>query len=484
MKIRARYFFILLGACALLTSCNDEKPRPNIVYILADDLGYGDLGSYGQKTILTPNLDRLAKQGISFTQHYSGSAVCAPSRSALLTGLHTGHTPIRGNREVGAEGQVPLPAHSLTMAKVMQQAGYKTGAFGKWGLGFVGTEGDPLNQGFDVFFGYNCQRLAHRYYPLHLWSNDKKVMLAGNDWIQKKTYAPDVIQSATLKFFEENKDAPFFAYVPLVLPHAELISPQDSILALYDGEFDEIPHSESNPYTSDYGANIKTEMYCPQDQPKAVYASMVTRMDAYVGQILDKLEELNLSENTLVIFTSDNGPHTEGGYKPEYFDSNGIYRGMKRDLYEGGIRVPMIARWPGKIKANSNSAHASVFYDMMPTISDLIGLENIPQTDGISFLPTLLGHSDAQVKHDYLYWELNTKGGRKAVRFGNWKAVHYQFEKDPESAVELYDLSIDPSEQNDLADQFPEIVAKATTLMNQAHKPSELFPWQSDNIKR
>ena len=449
--------------------------KPNIIYILADDMGYGDLGVYGQQKIKTPYIDKLASRGIRFTQHYAGSTVCAPSRSSLMTGLHTGHTPIRGNRELPREGQNPLPGSSITIAELLKDAGYRTGAFGKWGLGFIGSEGDPNNQGFDEFYGYNCQRMAHRYYPPYLWHNQDSILLKGNDWTNTVTYAPDKIQEATLDFISKSKDEPFFAFVPLVLPHAELISPKDSIYEMYKGKFEENkPFQLPHDYLSDYGPEMVPQKYASTLEPHAVYATMVTRVDAYVGQIVAHVEKLGLSENTLIIFTSDNGPAVEGGADPAFFNGTGGLRGVKRDLYEGGIRAPFIAVWPNKIKENTKSDHVSAFWDMMPTFADLVEVDVPAETDGVSFLPTLLNKGN-QKEHEYLYWEFHIKGGRQAVRKGNWKAVIYDIKKDPTN-IELYDLSTDVKEENNIAKDHPEVVAELSKVMQEAHVDSELFP--------
>lgn len=469
----------------LFSSCNSANTgkkegvvKPNIIYILADDLGYGDLSSYGQKKIETPHIDALAASGMKFTQHYSGSTVCAPSRSSLMTGQHTGHTPIRGNKELkGQDGQTPMPASSITIAEVLKNAGYTTGAFGKWGLGYIGSEGDALNQGFDTFYGYNCQRRAHRYYPDFIWNDTEKVVLEGNDWTNTVTYAPDKIQEATLNFIEENKGKPFFAYVPFVLPHAELISPKDSILQKYIGKYNEVPYT--TPYASDYGPNIIKQKYCTQAMPFAAFASMVDRMDVYVGQIMAKVEELGIADNTIIMFTSDNGPHNAGGANPEYFNSAGGLKGIKRDLYEGGIRAPFIVSWPGKIKSRSVSKHVSAFWDVMPTIADLVGLETPVQSDGVSFLPTLLNQNN-QKEHKYLYWEFNHKGGRQAVRMGKWKGVLYNALKDKAAKIELYDLDSDITESNDVANNHPDVVLKIEGIMKKAHADSKLFPFKSN----
>lgn len=464
----------LVGLVACKTSKENEvkvQKKPNIIYILADDLGIGDLGVYGQKKISTPNIDALAKNGIKFTQHYSGAAVCAPSRSSLMTGQHTGHTPIRGNKELkGIGGQQPLPANSITIAEMLKEVGYTTGMFGKWGLGF--GEGDPNKQGFDEFYGYNDQKLAHRYYPAYLNHNQEIDSLEGNDWTQTEIYAQDKIQEKTIEFIETNKDKPFFAYVPLVLPHAELISPKDSILQKYIGKFDEVPYKD-HPYSSDYGPNMIEYKYCTQEIPYAVFASMVDRMDVYVGQIVEKVKELGLEDNTIIMFTSDNGAHDAGGANPAYFNSTAGLRGIKRDLYEGGIRAPFIASWPGKIKEGTVTNHVSAFWDVMPTLAEIVGVKTPKQSDGISFLPTLLS-TKGQKEHEYLYWEYNIKGGRKAVRLGKWKGVIYKV-TNKKSKLELYDLDADFGETMNVADENPDIVAKMKEIMASARTETEFF---------
>lgn len=485
MAIKSVLFLMLLSIA--LVSCGQEKKatkkdavvenkKSNIIYILADDMGIGDLGSYGQTIIQTPNLDKMAANGMQFTQHYSGAPVCAPSRSTLMTGQHTGHTPIRGNRELnkGEEGQVPLPASSVTLAEILKEKGYVTGAFGKWGLGF--GEGDPNNQGFDEFYGYNDQKLAHRYYPPYLNHNQGIDSLEGNDWTNKVTYAPDVIQQKRLQFLLDNKDKPFFAYIPLVLPHAEIISPNDSIFKLYDGKFKETPYTVDNKYTSDYGPDIVQHEYASVEKPLATYASMITRIDAYVGQIIDKVNELGLSENTIIMFASDNGPTTLGGANPDFFGSNGDFRGYKRDLYEGGIRAPFLVVWPNKVKKGSVTNHVSTFWDVMPTIAEITNAENPNNIDGISFLSTLL-EGENQKQHDYLYWEFNIKGGRKAIRKGDWKGIWYKMNTKNPSAFELYNLADDISETNNVADMHPEIVAEFHDILKEASTESELFPF-------
>jgi arylsulfatase A-like enzyme len=451
----------------------DVTSPPNVVFILADDLGYGDLGFLGQQYIETPNIDRLAKEGMVFTKHYSGSPVCAPSRSALLTGLHTGHTPIRGNSEVQPEGQLPMPDSVQTLSKLFQQAGYVTGAFGKWGLGMNETSGNPRSQGFEQFYGYLCQRYAHRYYPAHLWENGEKVVLPGNSWTDKITYAPDLIQEKTLQFIQQNSDRPFFLFMPVVMPHAELAAPDDGILQKYREKFgEEKPYAA--PEGADYGPDMKISAYQSHPNPHAAFAAMVERTDKFVGEVVSKLEELGLAENTIVIFTSDNGAHQEGGADPEYFDSNGPFRGFKRDLYEGGIHVPMIVKWPGKIAAGSSSDHVSAFWDWLPTFADIIGENEIGKIDGISLLPSLLGQ-EGQRKHDYLYWEFHELGGRQAVLQDGWKLVKYQVTDPGKSTLELYNLSTDPSEKADLAAQMPEKVKELDLLISRSHLPNPIF---------
>lgn len=464
----------MAGSMAAKPAKKSCPEKPNIIYILADDLGYGDLSCYGQEKFTTPNIDKLAQNGIKFTQHYSGSAVSAPSRCSLMTGMHTGHAYIRGNKELkDKEGQTPMPASTYTVAEMLKTAGYTTGAFGKWGLGFPGSEGDPNMQGFDTFYGYNCQRMAHRYYPPYLWDNQKKDFLPGNDWTKTVTYAPDVIQEHALKFIEDNKDRPFFAYVPVIQPHAELIVPDDSILAKFLGKYDEHPFVGEKG--SEYGPDMIQMKYSSQATPHAVFASMVYRVDVYVGQIMAKLEELGIADNTIVMFSSDNGPHEEGGAEPAYFKSSGGLKGVKRDMYEGGIRNSFIAQWPKHIKAGTVSNHPSAFWDVMPTLADVAGVKLTNMIDGISFLPTLTGKGK-QTKHEYMYWELQTSGGRVGVRMGDWKGVLYKSDKNTLKDLELYNLATDEKETKNVAKANPEIVAKLQQIIKSAHVDSKLFP--------
>lgn len=477
--MRFSHCLLLLGLISLLAcqssntseqSSESEVQRlPNIVYILADDLGYGDLSCYGQRHFRTPNIDQLAVDGMRFTQHYAGTTVCAPSRSALMSGQHTGHTFIRGNKSVEPEGQYPIPDSIFTLAEMLQQKGYATGAFGKWGLGPVASTGDPNKQGFNEFYGYNCQSLAHNYYPYHLWHNEQMVELAENAGNDPKIYAPDLIQGAALGFIEKHKDQPFFLFVPTTLPHAELLAPE-GYMAEFRGKF-----SPEKPYKGvDEGENYRKGPYGSQAESHAAFAAMIKVLDDQVGAIREKITELGLADNTLIIFTSDNGPHLEGGADPDYFDSNGPLQGYKRDLYEGGIRVPMIATWPGHIAAGSQSDHISAFWDVWPTMAELTG-SSIPENlDGISFLPTLLGQ-EGQQKHDYLYWEFHEKDGRQAIRQGDWKAVRYNVFSNPDAPVELYNLTTDIGETNNLAGEYPEVAAEMKALMQQSRVPSAVF---------
>ncbi|KAA1258531.1 Arylsulfatase [Rubripirellula obstinata] len=457
--------FLVLGIAFATPSVHAES-KPNVIYILADDLGYGDLSCYGQTRFQTPNIDALAKHGMKFTQHYSGSTVCAPSRCALLTGKHIGHAVVRGNSEVQPEGQRAMPADTFTMAHLFQNAGYATGLFGKWGLGAPGSVSEPLKMGFDRFYGYNCQRQAHHYFPYFLWNDDKRDMLWGNFGTETNDYAPDLIQEQTLEFIEANKDQPFFCHYALIQPHAEMVAPEDK-MAKYRGKF--LP--ESSYRGTDSGPRFRKSAYGSQPEAHAAFAAMVDVMDEDVGELVAKLNELGIAENTLILFTSDNGPHQEAGHDPAYFNSNGSQRGFKRDLYEGGIHVPMIAHWPGKVAAGSETDHLSAFWDVLPTVADLIGQPTPADIDGISFLPTLLG-VQGQTKHDYLYWEFHEKRGRVALRQGKWKAVRYNVAQNAASPIELYDLSTDPKESNDVAEQNPEMVAQLEALIKEARTES------------
>lgn len=449
---------LLLVACYSVSIVLFGEGKPNIVYIMLDDAGYGDFSCYGQKRFSTPNIDRMAAEGLKFTQHYAGSTVCAPTRCSLMSGLHTGHAFIRGNKEVKPEGQWPIPADLVTVPKLLKESGYVTGMFGKWGLGAPGSEGDPMNQGFDAFYGYNCQREAHTFYPEYLWKNREKV------YLPKGSYSADLIAEQTLDFIRDHSDEPFFAYVPWTIPHAAMHVPEE----------DAAPFREKFPEFEDLVGKYKGP---DVKNPVAAFAGMMTRVDRHVGQILDLLHELDIADETIVFFTSDNGPHLEGGHRPDFFDSNGFLRGHKRDLYEGGIRVPLIAWWPGTISPGRVSDHISAHWDLLPTACELTGIDlGNHATDGISFVPTLLGKSKRQKKHPFLYWEFPSRGGRQAIRMGKWKAVRLNLAAHPNAPLELYNLNKDPGETDDIADGHPRIVKKLRPLFDSARRDSPLFP--------
>lgn len=399
--------------------------------ILADDLGYGDLGCYGQKLIRTPHIDQLAAQGMKFTNAYAGATVCAPSRCALMTGKHNGHAAIRGNKEIKPEGQVPMPADTFTIAHLMKKAGYVTGIVGKWGLGKPDSASVPNKMGFDSFFGYNCQRLAHEYYPEYLWRNSEKVMLDG------KHYSHDLLAEEALDFVRKNKDRPFFLYLAFTIPHQKL----------------QVPDIE--PYAREaWPENLKK------------LAAMITRMDRDVDRLMELLRKLQIDDNTLVFFTSDNG----AAYRDAVFHHSGPLRGYKRDMYEGGIRTPMLARWPGKIKPGTVSDQVWAFWDFLPTLAELTGQKPPADSDGISILPVLLGGKT--IEHPPLYWEFHERGFDQAARIGDWKAVRNGLGK----PLELYDLKTDPSEKNNVAAQNPELVQRFEQYLKTARVDSEIWP--------
>ena len=480
-KLLGFFLVFLIYGCgqntASINANSTKTKQPNIIYILADDLGYGDLSCYGQKKFKTPNIDRLAKEGMLFTQHYSGSTVCAPSRSALMTGQHTGHTYIRGNKEVRPEGQHPLPDSIQTMAETLKEAGYVTGAFGKWGLGFPHSTGDPTKQGFDTFYGYNCQRVGHHYYPHFLRSNLDSIPLEKNKGTATGTYAPNLIHEKTLVFIETNKDQPFFLFVPSIIPHAELAAPEQYIKK-NRGKY--LPEKKYAGTDDPNHKDFRNGPYQSQEECHAAFVAMIDLLDEQVGDIMKKVEDLGLADNTLIIFTSDNGPHKEGGADPDYFDSNGPLKGYKRDLYEGGIRVPMIAKWTGKIKAGSVSNHISAFWDIFPTLAELVDITPPTNMDGISFLPELLSKEETQQQHKFLYWEFHERGGRIAIRQGDWKGVRYEVLKNPASPLELYNLKSDIGETNNLNQQHPDIVREMEAMLSTVRTPSEVFTFSSN----
>lgn len=451
---------LMVAGGTQVVSAQTNQPY-NIIYILCDDMGYGDLGCYGQEKIHTPNLDKMAEEGMRFTQHYAGCTVSAPSRGSLMTGKHTGHSQVRGNYEIKPEGQFPMTADTRTIAHLFQDNNYKTGLFGKWGLGFPGSESEPVKMGFDNFYGYNCQRQAHSYYPTHLWRQSEKEVLPGNANNGRNTYSQDLVHQEVLDFIRSNKDQSFFACCTYTLPHAELAGPNDSILAMYKGKFEEVPYRNQWSYT-------------PTEIPYAQFAAMVTRLDTYVGEIMQELKKQGLDKNTLVMFTSDNGPHREGGANPDYFKSYGPLRGTKRDLYEGGIRVPLIAWAPEMVPAGTVSDLPCAFWDMMPTFADMINAPKEKNTDGISFLPTLKGKKQSK-KHDYLYWEFHELGGRQAIRQGDWKLIAQNVGDPQKTTFELYNLKNDIHEDNDLSTQYPKIVEKMKKEMAKARTESNTF---------
>lgn len=466
-----------LAAGTALVGCGQtekEQPKPNVVFILADDLGWGDISCYGQQMFRTPNIDAIASNGLRFTQCYSGTTVSAPSRSCLVTGTHSGHTYIRGNLKVPPEGQFPLPEDAQTIFHDFKDAGYTTGAFGKWGLGPIASTGDPNEQGVDKFYGYNCQTLAHSYYPDHLWDNREKVILKDNvDEIPygEGSYSADLIHEEALKFMEASvKDGkPFFLWYPTTIPHAELIVPQDSIIAKFRGMYPETPYvgqDQGHP-------RFRIGGYCSQEYPHATFAAMVTRLDVYVGQIVAKLKELGVYDNTIIIFSSDNGPHLEGGADPDFFNSNGPWRGYKRDLYEGGIRVPMVIQWPGHIKEGGETDFMCSFWDMMPTFRSILGETEQDQMDGISLLPLLEGRK-GQKEHENLYFEFAERNSQ-AARKGPWKLIRLNIEK-PDERYELYNLDSDPGETTDLAAHEPQKVEELKAIMVESHTPNHNFP--------
>lgn len=480
-----------LAVAALICSgASGSERKPNIVLLLADDLGYGDLGCFGQTKFRTPNLDRMAAEGVRLTQHYSGNAVCAPSRCVLMTGMHPGHAFIRNNKSVPPEGQYPLPADSITLAKRLSQAGYATGGFGKWGLGPPDGHSTPARQGFDRFYGYLCQAKAHNYYPAYLWSDNTKVALNNPEFSAHQKlpsdadpsdpasyaafsgvdYAPDLIAEQAREFIRANRERPFFLYYPTTVPHLALQVPDDS-LAEYRSKFDNRPY-------------VGERRYLPHPEPRAAYAAMITRMDREIGQIMRLIEELGLDEDTIFIFSSDNGPLYDqlGGTDTDFFDSAGALRGRKGSLYEGGIRVPTIVRWKGRIMPGRTESRVSGFEDWLPTILELAAAKDlIPKgLDGHSMAPTLLGQ--AQPPREFLYREFPAYDGQQSLRMGDWKTIRQNLMPDggrsePNLRFELYNLADDPRESRDVAAQNPQIVQQMAELMRREHRPSAEFPF-------
>lgn len=448
---------------------------PSVIVIVADDLGYGELGCYGQRRIETPNIDRLAADGIRFTQFYSGQAVCAPSRCALLTGKHMGHAAIRDNgnppergrpnvEEDYFPGQHPLPDKEVTLAELLKARGYSTAVVGKWGLGNEASVGHPLQQGFDRFFGYLCQVHAHNHYPRFLWSDRTKISYPENrDPARASNYSQDRIAEEALSFIRENRDRPFFLYLTPAIPHLAIQAPPEAV-AQYVGKIPEEEHKHTGSYP-------------PHPTPRAGYAAMVSYLDKDVGRIRSLLDELGLTESTLIFFTSDNGPtHGRvGGADSEFFESNGPLRGLKGSLWEGGIRVPMIVSWPDKLAAGATNDHVATFWDLLPTICEATGASPPQGIDGLSFYPALVGAE--QKRHDHLYWEFPSYGGQQAVRMGKWKAIRRNLQERPDASFKLFDLEADRGETRDLARDHPEVIAEVERIARESRRPSTLFPF-------
>lgn len=484
--IRSLFLILLITASQTVLSQN-ARLRPNIIYIYADDLGYGEIGAYGQQKIKTPNLDRLARQGMKFTQHYSSAPVCAPARAMLLTGKHAGHSYIRGNYELGGfadsleGGQMPLPEGTFTLPRMLQKAGYKTGMTGKWGLGMHNTTGSPLKQGFDFYYGYLDQKQAHNFYPTHLWENgiwdslsnpliDVHPKIDSTKFHDKDfakfvgtEYAPEKMTAKALDFIDANKKHPFFLYVPYTLPHVSLQAP-GKYVNRYVGLFKE------QPYYAQRG-------YVPSKYPLATYAAMITYLDEQVGIIMDQIHDLGLDDNTLIMFSSDNGATFNGGVEARFFNSVDGLRGLKMDVFEGGIRVPFIASWPGKIKAGSTSELVSVQYDLLATVAELTG-QIVENTDGVSFLPELMGNSDAQQKREFIYFEYPEKGGQIAIRAGDWKGVKLNLIKNPSAQWMVFNLKSDRNETNDVASMHPELITLFNQIVKREHQPSHIKEWE------
>ncbi len=477
---------LLLFTLLALTAVTRAADQPNIIFILADDLGIGDLGCYGQEKIKTPHIDRIAAEGMRFTQFYSGNTVCAPSRCALLTGKHMGHAAIRNNLQRApkgtpdAEGQQPMPADTVTVAQLLKKVGYTTGIIGKWGLGMPDDASAPSDFGFDYYYGYLCQGVAHSYYPPYLWRNGAKETLAGNPQripglgskIEPggQTYSHDLMAADSLRWVRENKDKPFFLYLAFTIPHLSLQVPEEALAEYREKKWPETPYDGLKHYAA-------------QPTPKAAYAAMISRMDGDVGRLMALLKELALEKNTIVFFSSDNGAvFPLSGTDPEFFRSTAGLRGYKQDLYEGGIRAPFLARWPGHIAAGAVSDHAGAFWDMLPTLCELAGAPVPPGTDGISIVPTLLARGP-QRRHDFLYWEYHSAGSAQAVRLmgddagGDWKAVRLGVKKNPDAPIQLFHLKSDPAESKDVAAEHPDIVARVKEIMAHEHTPSAVAAW-------
>lgn len=456
---------LLMVPTLLMTACGiapaETPQKPNIVFMLADDMGIGDVGCYGQKLIKTPNIDALAGESMLFSHHYSGSTVSAPSRCCLMTGKHTGHAFVRGNRgEKTPLGgfDIHLPGSEVTVAEILKSQGYATACVGKWGLGGPGTEGSPVNQGYDYFYGYLSQGAAHRYYPEYLYENESKDMLNG------EVYSHFAIMEKGLQFIRDNAARPFFTYFSVTTPHADLDYPD---FRDYEEAFPETPYVNKSK---------DGKGYMSQPKPKAAYASMVSEFDRNVGQVIDLLKELGIWENTILIVSSDNGVHMVGGHDPDFFDSNGPFRGYKRDLYEGGVRTPFIVSWPEQIHSGSVTDHISTFWDFLPTVCDIVGAEKPEGIDGISYLPTLTGKG-RQRKHDHIYYEFYEKGGKQSILKDGWKLVRLNMSTPEKLKEELYNLNADPAEENDVIEKYPAKAERLRRLAAECHTESAEFTW-------
>ncbi|MEX0712556.1 MAG: arylsulfatase [Pirellulales bacterium] len=496
MTISLRLALVALAALACFgwaqsLAAEPAAPKLNIVFILADDLGWGETGCYGQKKIPTPNIDRLAAQGMRFTRHYSGAPVCAPSRCVLMTGKHLGHAEIRGNRGVQAafpqftEGQYPLSESALTVAQVFQKAGYATAAMGKWGLGPVGSTGDPNRKGFDLFFGYNCQSVAHSFYPPHVWRNAQRIPINANpipghqkqlqgevrldDWIGE-TYAPMLMIEEAVKFIEDHQARPFFLYLPFIEPHVAMHPPRESV-ERFPAEWD------TEPYRGQCG-------YLPHPRPRAGYAAMISDLDGYVGRVMETLEKTGLDGRTLVVFTSDNGttrprlPGTHfhvGGVDAAFFNSTAGLRGYKGSLYEGGIRVPMIVRLPGRVKAGTVNDTPGYFADWFPTLCDAAGFDAPAGLDGESLWPAITGDETPSARKP-MVWVFPEYGGQAAVRIGGFKVIRQGLKTPTPGAWEVYDLDKDHAEEHDLAASRADLVQQAENILRREAAPNDVFP--------
>lgn len=454
-----------------------QVTKPNIIYILADDMGYGDLSSYGQINFKTPTIDSLASSGVKFTQHYAGAPVCAPSRAALMTGRDIGHGWVRGNYETGPRGfgaGLPLRPEDATIAEVLKKADYHTAVIGKWGMGMDGTTGHPNRKGFDYFYGYLNQAHAHSHYPEYLYRNEKKILIPENASNNKRKFSSDLITAEALSYLgKQSINEPFFLYLTYITPHAEMIVPEDEIFNSFKGKFKEQPYSGK-----DYKQNQSIGGYGSSEYPIAAYATMITRLDNDIERLIRKLKEKGLDKNTIIMFSSDNGPHKEGGANPAVLNSSGGFRGAKRDVYEGGIRVPFIVSGKG-VKSGIISDHISGFQDILPTIATYAGVDlekNKVKTEGLSLVPVLSGEEEKQKTHEYLYWEFHeNKKPVQAIRYGKWKAVRFGASKE----IELYDLDADKAEQFSVASKYPDLVAKLLLLFKSARTPNPY--WKLDN---